>query len=428
MSLNIAILNMFLPLVIFLYNRRVNRNAVLLSILLFLIATSHVRHALVMHASDPFWLAIIANNLTPIWTLIGPCLYLYVRGVLTDRMEWKRTDWLHTIPFWINLVGIVPYLLTPFSYKLQVADMLIRHLETYKDMRMNWLMPQPVNLTIRSVLQIAYALACMAMLVRYSRRHRSDIDRPRRQSGFVYPWLWAVTVFVLLIAIYYFSIVLLYYYKPELGRRMMFEYEVVYLLGGILTFLPFLLLFVPEILYGIPKYRPLTPVAGTIPGTQVTPPVSASPDSNLTATPASPVEQPQADPFQQLADRIRSLMEQEKPYLRKDFTFDDLARQLEAPRHHVQYCLRHVLQTRFVTLRTRYRIAYAKQRLLEGDNQDTTLEYIGNASGFSSRSAFYKVFKAEVGCSPGEYAEKYRTEAQSSGRAGLKGDDGMHFA
>lgn len=407
MSLHISILNLFLPIVLFLYNWRVNRNVVFLCLLLFLIGTSNIRHALVMHAQEPFWLAIVSNNLTPIWTLIGPCLYLYVRGVLSDRFEWRWQDLIHTIPFWITLVGIAPYLLTSFDYKLQVAEGMIRNLQGYRDIRVNWLLPQPVNLSSRPILQLGYSLACMVTLVHFAWRRKHADNLRRREPGFVYAWLWGVTLFVFLIVAYHLLILILYFRYPTMGRQMIDHFHAVYVIGGILAFLPFLILLFPEILYGIPKYRPLQKpsTAGapsSSPATSGIEPIGSPDTPAETPTTPTPVLAEQ-DPFKELGERIHALMQEQQPYLREDFSVEDLARMLEVPKHHLHYCLRNILQTRFVPLRTSYRIAHAKMLLKEANLNHTTIENIGQECGFSSRSAFYKVFKAETGHSPGEY-------------------------
>ena len=79
---------------------------------------------------------------------------------------------------------------------------------------------------------------------------------------------------------------------------------------------------------------------------------------------------------------------------------------LEIPKHHLHYCLRNILNTRFVSLRTTFRMNHAKKLLLQSNLRITTMENIGQECGFSSRSAFYKVFKSEIGCSPGEFIER----------------------
>ena len=122
------------------------------------------------------------------------------------------------------------------------------------------------------------------------------------------------------------------------------------------------------------------------------------------------------DPFDALSERMMAWMEAQKPYLDQDFSLESLADQLEVPKHHLYYCFRNILKTKFTTLRTQYRIEHAKQLLKEADLRSITLDAIGLASGFASRSGFYKTFKEEVGCSPGEFMEAELKK--SSGLAG----------
>ena len=101
-------------------------------------------------------------------------------------------------------------------------------------------------------------------------------------------------------------------------------------------------------------------------------------------------------------------MEEQQPFLDPEFSLDDLAEQLDVPKHHLYYCFRNILNTRFTTLRTEYRIRHAKKLLGEIDLRITTLEAVGRQCGFATHSSFYKTFKSEVGCSPGEFVEKNR--------------------
>ena len=59
-----------------------------------------------------------------------------------------------------------------------------------------------------------------------------------------------------------------------------------------------------------------------------------------------------------------------------------------------------------MTLRSEYRVREAKKRLLEGNLKESTLHGIARECGFTSRSAFYRVFTEQTGCSPGEYVER----------------------
>jgi AraC-like DNA-binding protein len=110
------------------------------------------------------------------------------------------------------------------------------------------------------------------------------------------------------------------------------------------------------------------------------------------------------DPVYELGQSILKVMAEEKPYLNVDFSMDDLAKILKVPKHHLYYCFQNILFTKFTTMRTEYRIEYAKKLLAEADFRRVTLDSVGRDAGFASKSAFYNTFKSSVGCSPGEYA------------------------
>jgi AraC-like DNA-binding protein len=409
LALHISILNVFLSFVFLLHNWRVNRNSVFISVLILLISTFSITHYLVIHASSRFWLAVTFNNQTALWCLIGPSLYFYIRSVLTDRLTFKTSDLLHTIPFWITLIGIFPYLLTPFEYKLSVADLIIHNISEMKRVKVNWLVPQEINLLVRPILQITYAIVCLFILLRFHQRRKFHGNRPLRQTRFVFRWLLSLTIFVLLTGIYYLWALIAYYSSPDFDRTDIYQYQALYFVGVSLISMPLMMIIFPKILYGIPKY----PLAGKgrkdnglIKQDALDPDIGATSSVDISGEEGyDSAKEMEDEPFNALAERMISWMEEKKPFLELDFSLESLADQLEVPKHHLYYCFRNILKTKFTTLRTQYRIEHAKQLLREADLRSVTLDAIGQASGFASRSGFYKTFKDEVGCSPGEFLE-----------------------
>jgi AraC-like DNA-binding protein len=410
MALHLSLLNMVLALILLLFNWKVNRNALFLSVLMILIASCQTRQYLILHGKEPFWLAIFITNPGPLWSMIGPCLFFYVRSVLTDRLDFRRSDLLHTLPFWFSLIGIFPYLLTPFSYKLEMAQLFIERMPAAKDVPFNWMLSNEWSLMSRYAIQMGYALFCLWILAGFQRRRKQDPNTPLSHSGMIHKWLIAVSVFVLLTGLYYFSGAFLYFKNPSLRREMVTSYSGLYVIGIVLTCLPALVLIFPEILYGIPQRRetedrrappPEPPAASREPVTDM----DLSVPSSLPEAPGLP-EGPEYDPFRELGQRVLNCMEREKPYLQPDFSIEQLAVMLNVPRHHLYYCFKNILQKKFVTLRSEYRVREAKKRLLEGDLKESTLHGIARECGFTSRSAFYRVFTEQTGCSPGEYIER----------------------
>jgi AraC-like DNA-binding protein len=122
------------------------------------------------------------------------------------------------------------------------------------------------------------------------------------------------------------------------------------------------------------------------------------------------------DPFAELADLVLKVMAEKQPYLSLDFSLEDLAELLQVPKHHLYYCFQNHLHTKFTRLRTKFRVEHAKQLLTELDLGQITIDAVGRNSGFASKTNFYTIFKAEVGISPGEFA-------QANNRLGYKGSE-----
>jgi AraC-like DNA-binding protein len=412
MALHLSLLNMVLALILLLFNWKVNRNALFLSVLMILIASCQTRQYLILHGKEPFWLAIFITNPGPLWSMIGPCLFFYVRSVLTDRLDFRRSDLLHTLPFWFSLIGIFPYLLTPFSYKLEMAQLFIERMPAAKDVPFNWMLSNEWSLMSRYAIQMGYALFCLWILAGFQRRRKQDPNTPLSHSGMIHKWLIAVSVFVLLTGLYYFSGAFLYFRNPSLRREMITSYSGLYVIGIVLTCLPALVLIFPEILYGIPRRREgaESSISHAEPAEPLATPTEEAGNTVPTSVPEAPglPEGAADDPFRELGQRVLHYMEQKKPYLKPDFSIEQLAEMLDVPRHHLYYCFKNILQKKFVTFRTEYRVREAKGMLMNADLKEMTLEGIGRRCGFASRSAFYRLFTEQTGYSPGEYNEKNR--------------------
>ena len=410
MDIYISFINLILAVLLLFNNWKVNKNSIYLALLIVLISTFSLTHYLVIDGRSPMGLAITFNNMTPFWCLTGPCLFFYIRSILIDSNSLRWKDFLHTIPFWITLIGVFPYWMTPFEYKLEMANGIINDMNFLKTIKVNWLLSQEINLLVRPILQIGYALACLNILIRFNLKLKKKSHRPQKQGQFITRWLFSLTIFVLCIGIYSLSALLIYYKNPNLGRNVVYEYQFVYIIGVVLIFLPFFVIIFPEILYGIPRYGLKLVVDAK--QQRIKPIVQK--DSEDPAKDTDGVQEnikntdsaEQTDPFQELSKEILVFFEKNKPFLKHDFSLDDLATLLNVPKHHLYYCFRNVMHTKFTRLRTDYRIEHAKKLLQEIDLRTSTLDAVGRKSGFPSRSSFYNTFKEEVGCSPGEYVEK----------------------
>ena len=412
MHLYVSLLNSFLSLLMLAFNWRMNRNVLFLSSLILLISVYSVTYYFLAIGQSRYWAAICYTNLAPLWFLPGPCLYWYVRGNLEDRISFRRNDILHLLPFVISLIGIFPYLITPFQHKLATVDALFLDPNIPKSTSPNWLLPVEWNLLLRPALLMAYAMYCLGMVLKAQRSFSRSSAVAQDQWVFLRNWMMLLSGILMLISMPSLFLSYAYSFDVHIDYARINAYSMSSATVYVQTLLSVTLLVFPQILYGIPR---VATFESGIPSTGHPHAVKDSPVRAL--EPGEPVQrmnagmQQEQGPFVELGQRVLRYMEERKPYVDPDFTLDGLARSMGVPKHHLYYCFQNVLKTKFTRLRTEYRIEHAKRQLAEADLTQTTLIVLGRESGFASTSAFYMTFKAEVGCSPGEYAAKVNPTA-----------------
>ena len=408
MVLNIILLNCFLALLMLVYNWRINRNTVFLSLLILFFSSYVFAYYTTVVQQSRFWIAIAYANPSPLWYLTGPCLYFYVRNNLEDRIHFRKYDFLHLIPFFIVLVGMWPYITTPFAFKLQVADSIIRDINAPRDFSPNFIIPFQTGLIFRPGVMLIYCVLCIAAVLRFPYAKDNFRAVPENQWRFSRNWMLLLSVVFLIASLSSLFITFQYNVNEQITRDDMNGKSISLLLAITLLMLPVLLIVFPQILYGLPRNLNMLRRMAEEKSVSAEPNV---PSGQSVASKYAVGQTPDEDPFIELSQRILKAMEEEKPYLNPEFSLDDLADLLDVPKHHLYYCFQNILHTKFTRLRTAYRIEHAKQLLATADLRKITLDAVGQQSGFASNSGFYNTFKAEVGCSPGNFAEKHNSTA-----------------
>jgi AraC-like DNA-binding protein len=385
MLLYISLLTIILSGLLVTYNWRINKNTIYLGAFFSILATYGLTHYFTIYANSPFWLAVFYNNFSPFWFLTGPLLLFYYRGTLTDNSKLRGTDIIHFIPFLVQLAGIFPYLLTPFSYKVDIAAQILNDLNLITQFNVNWITKPIVNFLGRPILVFLY-LGYITYLLWLHNPKSNRAKVSIQQSNLIFRWLilLEVTTAILIVNFFLLSLSL----SKQTVTATMINAQFTHFFSGIAYFcMSFMLLLFPRILYGMPIY-------------------TAEP-TKLSQPPKETVEVPvsQDDPFFELVDKINAYLIKEEPYLNPEFTINELAASLRVPVHHVSYCLNTLMNVKFTSLRTQLRIQYAAKLLDSGQADELSMDGIGKKSGFSTRSNFYNAFKSETGMTPSEYLE-----------------------
>jgi AraC-like DNA-binding protein len=105
-----------------------------------------------------------------------------------------------------------------------------------------------------------------------------------------------------------------------------------------------------------------------------------------------------------LMEEMSALIEEKELYRRKNLRITDVASELATNKTYVSVLLNNMSGESFTSMITRYRVQYAQKLLRE--HPDMILDEVAEESGFSSRTTFFRNFKALTGMTPQEWKKQ----------------------
>lgn len=414
MVVSICVLTMFLSLVALWNNWERNRAIPFFVIFVFTQCLMIIINDIILFGKDPFVLALFYNHFTPFFYLTGPFLFFFIRALAEDEIRFRRVDLLHFVPSLITLIGILPYLVAPWNYKLSVAESIIQDINQLKFVKANILIPVPVNNFLRLGFIIFYALWSLRLVIRQhpfmqpiSDTFQVNLHHKTKQWSII-----LLTIVLLSSTIY--LIPLSYYIIGSYERLIQNGMPWLWISVSIYCLIPITLILYPNVLYGFIRFR----------GDLITlPKRSRLPDHHSAVASAASLQPSHFDnnelyqrdiqdvkqgkkELDQLKEAILSYFHTDAPYLKSDFKLHDIAIALNVPSHHISFCFAHSFMENFAEVKTRYRIQYAKQLLDQGAIDQFSMEGVGRLSGFASKSNFFTSFKELTGLTPQQYAQQ----------------------
>lgn len=112
-----------------------------------------------------------------------------------------------------------------------------------------------------------------------------------------------------------------------------------------------------------------------------------------------------------LKAKILDYFNDSKPYLNPELTLKDIAQALDISHYKLSRFINKEFQVNFYTLINRFRIEYILKQI-ESDKEIVNCDTLYAASGFKSRTVFFRQFKEATGCTPQEYIEKQKKEKE----------------
>ena len=205
-----------------------------------------------LNSKSVFLVALLYTNFTVFNYLIGPMLFWYVRSVLTDNFRLKWNDLWHLMPTLIYLASAFPYIITPWSYKMQIAKEIVNDpgfLGNFEATILSDLLSNTIVYLSRPLHVLGYTILSMSLLKGYLKR-REDATIFASQH-FMTKWLFFFLGFQFILVISYLI---------SIFKTFLFDSDVFFTINllqiSAATGLVGLLLssfFFQSILYGLPR-------------------------------------------------------------------------------------------------------------------------------------------------------------------------------
>ncbi|UOQ52039.1 helix-turn-helix domain-containing protein [Hymenobacter cellulosivorans] len=333
-------------------------------------------------------------------SLFGPLLYLFTRKLTSPAPRLRRADAWHLLPFALVLAYLLPYYLQPAAAKIAY----LRDFQAASRDDFGWL-NQLLNLE-----HIGYLLAALHALRRHGQRIRdefSDLTRLRLR------WLRQFLLFTLGIVL----VGVAAFYGRKWGLSWISNVYHFHYLGviGLIYWIGYRALAQPELFSSAQQDIPPGAAAGgpnvgaaaLVVALEPTPAALPAPP-DTTAAPAAKYQKSTLTPeqAQEVADALLAFMRAHKPYRQNSLTIQELARQLELPKHRLSQVLNEQLGKNFYDFVNEYRVEEVKHLLRDPRYAHYSTLGIAEEAGFNSKATFNAVFKKITGVTPSEYAKQ----------------------
>ena len=246
----ICLLGLFLPMVLFFYNKGFkSANRFLAGFLFF--ASLYLLESFTFFYVDSKAIVAFFTNTHGLYYLIGPFAFLYVRSTLKDNSRLTKIDVLHFIPFFTFFIGYLPYMVSPWSYKLMIAENILSENWDMQQFHLNWIIPHKVDQLLNVIQIYFYSIALWYLIWKYKRKSGVKV-MAEAQYALVKRWLFVFTAFISVITLNFtYAMVNMWVYDDksiflEKASMALFFASVIYVLMNMTV------MFFPHILYGLP--------------------------------------------------------------------------------------------------------------------------------------------------------------------------------
>jgi AraC-like DNA-binding protein len=343
--------------------------------------------------------AILFINTMPLYALSGPSLYFYFRTTLNGgNARLRGWDYLHFLPAFVLLLNVLPHILTPFEYKLEIANELIRNTSKFV------MVDQPIissklNFAFRPFHLFIYIILCsFAYFQHLKKQHESLI--PVFKIRWNRNWYFIFLLFLFFTFLPYLIISFTYLFYGPAALTNPFVILAINFTTASFFFSNLSILLFPKELYGIPFLGKLIKNLGDEQS-------EIEEDIHYIKKTSTFFLGPKR--LTEISELIKAYLVG-NPCIRPGFNLSLMSLEIQIPKHQLTYFFNDHLQITFNDWKNEIRITHFISLLKNGQAINNTLESLSQSSGFLSRSKFTNAFKKSQGKTPSAFIKELNVE------------------
>lgn len=281
---------------------------------------------------DRSFLPLFYYNFSPLFFLKAPLYLFFVKYVLVQNLKLKWYDSLHLLPFLYKLIDLIPYYLTPYSYKIELTSKVLSNYLDFPYVNLYTIFPQQYELILRNLQLFVYLLYVLFLIKNRSKQMSNKEGVVVLKDNTIRKWLTLITSFLLVTSVTNLISVSLFCYLGDRYSVYKDLVEMLFVFGlSVLVLLPILFVIFPNLVFGflVPMEKSAKKPNNLLPGSE--------PIANRLLQVVAQFHQNNQSEFSQvnylISQKILTLFIEQKPYLKFDFKVEDLSDMLELPKY-----------------------------------------------------------------------------------------------
>jgi AraC-like DNA-binding protein len=313
--------------------------------------------------------------------LVAPSAFLYVRTILFSGKIFKKSDFLHFLPFLLYF-GLTIFVWICNYMELRIVDYISLKVKNPFSM---------LSLTM----WLLYAFCQTMMILNYDLK---KFKENHFHQAKVLSWIRVYNLMILFL----FSTLFVHYFLMKQVNNIDFSCYI--LISAVLIFTVGWLYFKPQVFYDFSTdtnddFSFVTDELLVLKTKEI--------KNNLPL-----VKELTPDKKQDYLEKLEYIFSTKKLFLKKDFVIRDLSDETGISVHHLSNLINSEFCLHFQDYVNLKRIEYFKDKINDPEWKDLSLEGMAWGSGFKSRTTCFRAFIKHTGKSPSEYFKVIRINSE----------------